>query len=359
MPAAWREHFAKPASDEDGGITEGFRRENLHGLNREDDFALSERFPSSDPATVRTNLLDCHNVARAILTFGKGLAVASLPNPHLAADLARAANEWTVEQWLAPESRFYGSILIANQLPDVAAKEVRRVGRDPRFVQVLMADNGLGKPFGHPLFHPIYEAAVDVGLPIALRASPTGGVAPSPIGGGFPSFDIEYQTLDVQSMMSHVVSFIAHGVFEKYRDLRLVLTEGGTAWIAPILWRFDTDYKGLRRDIPWVKRLPSEYFREHVRVTTQPLEMAPGTDQVIRLLETIGGGDILLFATDYPHWNSDHPRHVRDLLPESWHEKVFWENASKLYGWANAGMVRRIDEEAGPLADAPIGGAQE
>jgi hypothetical protein len=36
-------------------------------------------------------------------------------------------------------------------------------------VAVLLAANQLGRPFGDPLYHPIYEAAVEMGLVIALH----------------------------------------------------------------------------------------------------------------------------------------------------------------------------------------------
>jgi len=111
--------------------------------------------------------------------------------------------------------------------------------------------------------------------------------------------------------------------------------EMGVAWIPWLVGELDRYEKSLRAESPWVRKAPSEYFREHVRVTTQPLDLSPRKGQLVELLETFEGiEDVLCFATDYPHWDSDEPDYVTNRLPESWHAKVFYENARKLYGWS-------------------------
>ena len=41
--------------------------------------------------------------------------------------------------------------------------------------------------------------------------------------------------------------------------------------------------------------------------------------------------EMLLFATDYPHWDFDTPKIVEARLPEEWREQVMAENARALY----------------------------
>src|SRR5436305_1345617 len=89
-------------------------------------------------------------------------------------------------------------------------------------------------------------------------------------------------------------------------------------------------------EIPWVRRLPSDYFREHVWVSTQPLELPPHREQLYEALEWIGGGERLVFSSDYPHWDSDEFQHVRSRLPEDWHDNIFRRNAMRLYDWSDA-----------------------
>jgi predicted TIM-barrel fold metal-dependent hydrolase len=76
--------------------------------------------------------------------------------------------------------------------------------------------------------------------------------------------------------------------------------------------------------------LPSEYAHDHVRLTTQPLEQPRDRTALWPSLTDIGAQDMLLYASDYPHWDFDDPRLLR--LPEAWRESVFDANARKLYG---------------------------
>ena len=73
------------------------------------------------------------------------------------------------------------------------------------------------------------------------------------------------------------------------------------------MWRFDKEWKGLRREVPWVRRLPSDYIREHIRLTLQPFDAPPGPAHLLRLIDRLGSEEMLLFATDYPHWHGDTP----------------------------------------------------
>ena len=89
------------------------------------------------------------------------------------------------------------------------------------------------------------------------------GINPPPTATGYPNYYIEWHVLLVQCAMSHVVSLVCHGVFEKYPGLKMAVIEAGVTWLPTLLWRLDADWKALRSEVPWVKRPPTVAEARH------------------------------------------------------------------------------------------------
>jgi len=292
------------------------------------------QMPGSRVEDVQRDVLDPFGVDLGVLNADDGVAVSLMPSPYRAEAYTRAHNDWLLEHWLSRDSRLRGSILCPAQAPQAAASEIRRCARDNRFVQVLLC-GGSERPYGEPRYLPLFEAAVECGLPVAIHSGGEGmGLAAPGGGAGHHTFYIEWHTVgSACSIMAHLVSLVCHGVFERLPSLRVLLMEGGIAWLPGILWRLDTNWRGLRAEVPWLERKPSEVVREHVRFTTQPLEHTDGRDDLLfEMLEAAGAPDILCFASDYPHWDFDDPAFLARHLPEAWRDKVMHENAVALYG---------------------------
>jgi predicted TIM-barrel fold metal-dependent hydrolase len=338
LPAEWRNYVLSPGGGRRLPIrSSGFAYAHPRGgvNKRLETFPADGSPAASDYGLLKEQLLDRFHVERAILAYDLISSHAALPNPEFANALIRAINDWVVEGWLSiNDDRLCGVVFIPVETPDVGAAEIRRMARHARVAEARLPWT-LGKPFGHPIYDPIYKAAVENGLPVSLHihgGESQGGLAHHNAAGRANTF-LEFHALLAQPTFHHVASLVTHGVFERFPDLKFLLVETGVAWIPWLLWALDSQYENLKRESAWVKRLPSEYFRDHIRVTTQPLELTDEPGQLIELLEAFGGlEDVLCFSSDYPHWDFDDPRYIAGKLPTSWHRKVFYENAQAFYG---------------------------
>jgi uncharacterized protein len=305
-------------------------------FKRLDSAPINGGAPGSDYGLMCEQLLDRYGVDYAVLTGDEPIEVSTLANPYYAQALARAANDYLIEQWLPRDPRLLGSLVVAPQDPQGAASEIRRHAGTPGIVQVLVS-SGAQRPYGDPFYHPIWDACAEVGLPFAIHLGGTAGVNALPTGCGPSTFFWETHALLCETGMGHLASVIAHGVFERWPDARLVIIECGTAWVPALLWRLDADYRALRKETPWLKRLPSEYARDHIRLTTQPLEAPRNPEALWAGLADIGAQDMLMFASDYPHWDFDDPGRLR--IPREWRDAILDGNARLLYGLPERGSV--------------------
>ena len=131
--------------------------------------------------------------------------------------------------------------------------------------------------------------------------------------------------------MGHLNSMVCEGVFEKFPKLRLVLIEGGIAWLPHLMWRMDKNFKALRSSVPWLQRLPSEYIREHVRLTTQPIEEPSDPSRILQILDWIHAEETVMFSSDYPHWDFDNPMMSLPPMPKTLKARVMAGTATELY----------------------------
>ena len=296
---------------------------------------------TTDPARLVDEYLAPRGIARAVMCNDVAMMIPGLPNPRLSVALSRAINDWTVDRWLGDSSgRLCGTVVVPNQIPEDAVAEVRRVGSHPGMVGVLMAANGLGKPFGHPAYHPIYAAAEELDLPIIIHAGPEGSMdsLSTAHDGGAASTYAAYSALISHSTANHVSSLIAQGVFDRHPQLRVLLVGSGAAWVTPFLWKFDTNFKGARGDAPWMTKLPSDYFRAHFKIAAYPVDPVPRTDQLQKYYEALGGfEELLCFASGFPSYDAVEVDTWEELLSSSWQRKVMHDNAEALFSWPSDG----------------------
>lgn len=324
LSPAWRQHLELFGSRGYSGAD--YPRANRFAA-RTDSWPPNGGPPGSDLDFLREQLLDAWGISIGILNplFMTG----GIRNLELGAAMASAVNDWQLEEWLEPEPRLRGSLAVAHEDGELAAREIDRLGEDRRFAQVLLTIR-TAEPLGRRKYWPMYEAAERHHLPIGIHVGGTGGGPVS--GAGFHSFYFEDHAGWPMAYQSQVISLVCEGVFERFPELQFVLIEGGFAWLPSLMWRLDAAHRRLALEVPWLRRSPSEYIRDHFWITTQPMEEPPLPGQFQRLLAQMGMNDHLIFATDYPHWDFDAPDAAIPVrLDPPVEEAIMWRNASRLY----------------------------
>ncbi|RXH31100.1 amidohydrolase family protein [Bradyrhizobium zhanjiangense] len=278
---------------------------------------------------MQKQLLDPNNVQLGVLNplnTGQGIR-----NHELSAALCSAINDWQIDKWTSKDKRLKASIVVGNEDGLSAAAEIRERAGDKNFVQVLLLSRNV-EPLGQRRYWPIYQAAEEAGLPVGVHAFGFGGnpITPS----GWPSYYIEEMVGHSQCQQSALASLVLEGVFARFPKLKMVMIEAGFGWAPSLAWRLDKAWQRLRSEVPHVKRPPSEYIREQVWWTTQPMEDPERREDLFDVINWIGW-DRLLFATDYPHWDYDEPSRVLPAgVSETNREAFYFGNARKLYGLA-------------------------
>ncbi|HEY8288299.1 MAG TPA: amidohydrolase family protein [Acetobacteraceae bacterium] len=285
--------------------------------------------PGSDLRFMAEQHLDPNKVTLGILnplTSGQGAI-----NPDLSAAITHATNEWQKAEWTTQDARLRASVVVPYEDAAASVKEIELRAGDTHFAQVMLLSK-TAEPLGQRRYWPIYEAAAAANLPVGIHAFGNGGWPNT--SGGWASYYIEEMVGHAQSQQALLASMILEGVFERIPNLKVVLIEGGLAWAAALGWRMDRQWAKLKRELPHLKRAPSEYMRTNVWFTTQPIEEPEPRSQLAETIDWIGW-DRILFATDYPHWDFDDPAHALPVrMDEDQRRKVFLENAKSVYGVA-------------------------
>ena len=295
-------------------------------LTARDDWRDDKGKPATDAARLGKDALDpfgtkiaiCNCLWGAQATFSEDLGAAA----------ARAVNDWIAREWLDRDRRLRASIVVPQQNAELAVEEIERCAADRRFVQVLLLVSA-ELPLGRRQNWPIYAAAERLGLPIGIHAGSSYRHANSPVG--WSSYFTEEYVNVAGAFGTQLTSLIAEGVFSRFPRLTVVLMESGVTWLPAYLWRMTKFWKGLRSEVPWVADPPASIVRQHVRLTLQPFDGPPDAATLTRFMEHMESDELLLFSTDYPHWQFEGTRAMPEGFPSALAHKIMVENPLRTY----------------------------
>jgi predicted TIM-barrel fold metal-dependent hydrolase len=228
----------------------------------------------------------------------------------------RTYNDYLLDEWCATDpSRLYGAVILPLHDIDLAIAELERVlAKGAKALAFSENPTVLGLPSVHTdHWDPLWSVVNDAGIPVCMhigsssRLVTTSDDAP-------PTVLVSLNGLN--SMMAGV-DWMMSGIFERFPDIKVILSEGGAGWIPYILERADKAFHDKRikpnASIGQTSKggviPPSQLFREHMYVCLVDEHFA------LRSLGDIPV-DNLLWEGDYPHGDGLWP-HNHDYLEKA------------------------------------------
>jgi predicted TIM-barrel fold metal-dependent hydrolase len=274
---------------------------------------------------VRRQVIDLYGIDYGVLNLAANFFDRNAP--EIAADGARAENEWLVAEFLAQDPRLLGTLIVPWEQPALAVAEIERRASERWWAQVAMPSEAM-EPLGARKYWPIYEAATGHGFPVAAHV----GHYDHHHATGWPSYSFERHFGLGLAMRRQLLNLVCEGLFEAVPGVRIVLVEGGVGWTVSLRWALDSAFELLGSELS-LQRTPSEYLDEHVWFSTQPVEEPDDPAQFCQMVEQGNLASRLMFATDWPHWDFDSPTQALPRsLPVGTRERIFAGNACALYG---------------------------
>jgi len=263
-------------------------------------------------------------------TFNEG------ENKDIALVMMQAYNDWVMDEWCAAyPGRFIPLGMVPNWDPELAADEVRRIGKKGcRSISFLETPHVYGLPSfmsGH--WDPMLKAICDENMVLSLH-----------IGAGFEVIrrPAEAPIDHLMVLATQIAAITAQDLlfgptFKTFPDLRVALSEGGIGWVPFYLDRVDrhfTNQTWLHGGDEFGGKLPSEVFREHILACfiTDP----SGLELRHRI-----GMDNIAWECDYPHTDTTWPnspeftwKEFQDAgCTEAEIHQMTFENSCRFFDW--------------------------
>ena len=275
--------------------------------------------------------------------FNKSIVTASPPKPEeyeLTLAGIRAHNRWLKDFCAEDPDRRAGIGLILPNDFDEAIKDIEFIAqaglRGGVMLPLIPPDCTWLKPLFDPAWNRVFAAIQDHDLVMnqhSGQGSPDYG--DSMVGQALWVTEVTYYC---QAGFRHL---IMSGVFEKFPQLKYVLTESGCAWAPPLLAQMDRIHMGMSAgaigelnygDQEWVlSELPSHYAKQNVWYGASFPSKAD-----LAGIELIGVEKVL-WGNDYPHYEGTFPYNLESLrltfdeVPEEYRRKLLGLNAAEVY----------------------------
>jgi predicted TIM-barrel fold metal-dependent hydrolase len=239
-----------------------------------------------------------------------GRLFAALQDKEAALALARAYNDWHIDEWCDTfPGRFIPLSVPTIWDPETMAAEIHRVAEKGCHA-VTFPENP--EPLGLPSLHsdhwdPFWKACSDEGTIVCMHIGSSSKLVTTAADAPIDVMIV----LQPMNIVQAAADLIHSPVFKKFPDVTVALSEGGIGWVPYFLERLDHSYRVHKAwtGADFGSKMPSEVFLEHVVLCY--ISDAVG----VRLAREIGV-DRITVEIDYPHSDTTWPRAPERLMDE-------------------------------------------
>jgi predicted TIM-barrel fold metal-dependent hydrolase len=210
-------------------------------------------------------------------------------------------------------------------------EEIRKWGKSPWAVGIyvqMMNDT----PMDHPDMEPIWKAVDDHNLVVIYHSNYAGPPYFPGCNDLWGNAFLGRSAAHPWGAMRAIGSFIGSGAMDRYKQLRFGILESGCGWLPFWMRRLDdqVEYVG---GVPELQKKIGEHMTGGRFYSS--IEMSEGQD-MIEMVAKFMGPDVLMYASDYPHFECRFPNSVDYFmnwtLKDDMRRKMLWDNPARFYG---------------------------
>lgn len=324
--------FPESSGEVRGALLEGRPYPQSSGPGAGVDAATSLNRAAGNPFEAQGVVADAdrEGIDVMILYPSLGIGATSLQDAAFAHGFARRYNQWIARYTAQGQGRLHGVGIVPLQDLGAAVPMLREI-KDLGLVAVTVPPALRDRNLDHPSLDTFFRECAALDLAVGVHGAP-GMHVPTP---GADRFDNYVQVHCVSfpfDQMLALTALILGGVLERHPRLRVAFLEAGVGWVPYFIERMDEHFEKRGKQVPGCKRPPSEYVaRGQCYFSCEPEERG-----IAAACEAIGD-DRIMYASDYPHWDSDFPHTVAPIrertdLSDDAKARVLGANALRFYG---------------------------
>jgi predicted TIM-barrel fold metal-dependent hydrolase len=346
LPEEYRKRLPRIEVDENGVkwvIAEGMQRSRLLDSHLEGEDKLRNVAGADPIERMKDHRRD--GIDAEIIFPNKGLSMWATQDAKFGAAQCRVWNDWAWETFGKYNDFMSPIAAIMTADVEMAIEEIKRVaklgfrGVNLPCKPIFGAHDARHPNYNMSLYDPMWQVIQDCDVTITFHISTGRDPRAARKDGGAV---INYAAHALSPTIEPMACLCSSGVLERFPKLRFALIECGIGWVPWALEAMDEAYRKHHMwALPKLKKLPSEYFREHGAASFQDdpigLEMAEKHNLV----------DNFLWANDYPHHEGSWPhsapsieRQMQNLSDES-RAKILGLNAAKMFKFDVDALLRR------------------